>query len=127
MRLLIVDLLCRCFGGSGVVCLFGCFGRFLRLLQLHVNVVLVHALADEGAHDKADQQCEDEQRDADRSLCREHDGGEAERGADGIEDRNGLLLVQTEIHELVVKMAAVGVKRALSVQDAAAEREERVR
>ena len=90
-------------------------------------MVLVHALADEGAHDKADQQCEDEQCDADRSLCREHDGGEAERGADGIEDRNGLLLVQTEIHELVVKMAAVGVKRALSVHDAAAEREERVR
>ena len=83
-------------------------------------MVLVHALADEGAHDKADQQREDEQCDADGALRREHDGGEAERGADGVEDRDGLLLVQTEIHELVVEVTAVGVKRALSVQDAAA-------
>ena len=61
MRLLIIDLLRRCFGSCGVAVLFGfgrCsvffrFGRFsvcpcvrcgLCFLQLHIDVVLVHAL-----------------------------------------------------------------------------------
>ena len=71
---------------------------------------------------KRDQQ----QQDSKCAVRCERHGGKTEDGADSIQNCNSLLLVQAQIHQLMVKMTAISLKRALSVENAAAKRKDRI-
>ena len=73
-----------------------------------------------------DCQCQKQQQNPHRSVCGQGHSRETESGADGVQNRDSLLLVQSQIHQFVVEMSAVRLERTLPMENAAAERKNRV-
>ncbi len=78
------------------------------------------------AHDDRDAEVHNQQQELDFTGGDQDDGGEAEDGADGIEDGHRLLLAQAHVNEPVVEMSPVRVHGALAPEQPAEEGENRV-